>query len=102
MPAYADVNNAMQSLTGVRYPTSKQHKDTDTNELITYFSQRNPFSSNPSLRSITTGVVASEDVNAEKAKEVGEPILGSMIGKSVHDLHSERKIKWWHLLRRMQ
>lgn len=83
MPACADVNNAMQNLTGVRYHTSEQHEDTtqarqerdhkDTNELImSYLSQRNPFSSDPSLRSITTGVVASEDVNAEKAKEVGE------------------------------
>ena len=100
MPACADVNNAMQNLTGVMYHTSDQHKDTtkarqerdykDTNELVTYLSQRNPFSADPSLRSITTGVVAGEDVNADKAKEVGEKVLCSMLGKNIHD-HSFRK-----------
>lgn len=100
MPACADVNNAMQNLTGVMYHTSDQHKDTtkarkerdykDTNELVTYLSQRNPFSADPSLRIIMTAVVAGEDVNAEKAKEVGEKILSSMVGKNIHD-HSFRK-----------
>lgn len=27
MPAFANVNNAMQNLTGVRYHTSEQHKN---------------------------------------------------------------------------
>jgi len=40
------------------------------NELVTYLSQRNPFSADPSLRRITNGVVADEDVNADIAKEV--------------------------------
>ena len=78
MPVCADVNNAMQNLTGVMYHTSDQHKDTtkarqerdykDTNKLVTYLSQRNPFSPDPSLRSITTGVVAGKDANADKAR----------------------------------
>ena len=78
MPACADVDDAMQNLTGGKYHTSEQHKDTtharqdcdykDTIELVTYLAQRNPFSLDPSLHSITTGAVASEDVNAEKAR----------------------------------
>ena len=48
------------------------------------------FIKDPSLRSITTGVVAGEDVNADKAKEVGEKVLCSMLGKNIHD-HSFRK-----------
>lgn len=96
MPARADVISAMQNVTGVMYHTSDQHKDTtkarqerdykDTKEL----SQRNPFCVDPSLRSITTGVVAGEDVNAGKAKEVGEKVLCPMLGKNIHD-HSFRK-----------
>lgn len=39
---------------------------------------------------ITTGVVAGEDVNADKAKEVGEKVLCSMLGKNIND-HSFRK-----------
>lgn len=90
MLACADVNNAMQNLTGVMYHTSDQHKDTtkasherdykDTNELVTYLPQRTPFSADPLLRSITTGVAAGEDVNTDKAKEVGEKVLCSMLG----------------------
>lgn len=63
-------------MSNIRTTQARQERDyKDTNELITYLSQRNPFSSDPSLHSITTGVVASEDVNTEKAKEVGEKIL---------------------------
>ena len=100
MPACADINSAMQNLSGVMYHTSDQHKDTtkarqerdymDTNELVTFLSQRNPFSADPSLRSITTGVAAGEDVDADKAKEVGEKVLCSMLGKNIND-HSFRK-----------
>ena len=82
------------------YHTSDQHKDKTkgrqepdyegTNELVTYQSQRNPFSADPSLRSITTGVVAGEDVNVDKAKEVGEKVFCSMLGKNTHD-HSFRR-----------
>jgi len=60
------------------------------NELVTYLSQRNPFRADPSLHSITTGVVAGEDVNADKAKEVGEKVLCSMLGKTIRD-HSFQK-----------
>jgi len=93
MPSYAEVNDAMQQLTGVKYiiPVSSTRKPKrqdnckDTNELITFLSQRNLFNSNPSLRSITSAVVAEDDVNADKAKEVGGKILSSMVGKNVHD-----------------
>ena len=95
----AEVNNAMQHLTGVMYQTSEQHKETtkarqkrdykDTDELIAFLSQRDPFNPDPSLRSITSGVVAEVDVNADvaevdvnadKAKEIGWKILSSMVG----------------------
>ena len=100
MPSCAEVNNAMQNLTGVMYHTSEQHKETtkarqerdykDTNELITFLSQRNPFNPDPSLRSITSGVVAEDNVNADKANELGGKILSSLAGKNVHD-HSFRR-----------
>ncbi|KAK3713979.1 hypothetical protein QZH41_005649 [Actinostola sp. cb2023] len=101
MPACADVNNAMQNLTEIKYHTSEQHKDTtparkerdhkDTNKIIGYLSQRNPFSSDSTLRSIATGIIADEGVNCDKSKEEGEKILRSMIGKNVHDHTFRRK-----------
>ena len=103
MPACADVNNAMQNLTGVMYHTSDQHKDTtkarqerdykDTNELVTYLSQRNPFSADPSLRSITTGVVAGEDVNADKAKRLERRFCVQCLARTFMTIHFERRTK---------
>jgi len=70
--------------------TQQRQDKSVINELVTYLSLRNPFSADLSLRSIATGVVAGEDVNADKAKEVGEKVLCSMLGKNIHD-HSFRK-----------
>ena len=63
-PVCAEVNNAIQQLTGVQYNTSEQHKDlttarqgkymTDSCELWGVLESRNPFSDNCSLRRIAT------------------------------------------------
>lgn len=99
LPACAEINGAMQNLTDIVNNTSEQHKEAtkarqerdhrDAQEIITFLSLRNPFSADPSLRSITTGIVAEDNVNADKAKEVGEKILSSLTGKNVYD-HSFR------------
>ncbi|KAK3743952.1 hypothetical protein QZH41_002713 [Actinostola sp. cb2023] len=101
MPICAEVNNAMQGLTGVNYQTSEQHKDAsstrqerdfkDTNDMIGYLFSRSPFSTDPSLRCISTGVMAEDNVNADKAKDVGENILTSMKSKHVHEHTFRRK-----------
>ena len=84
----AEVNNAMQQLTGVQYNTSEQHKDlttarqgkyiADSCELLEFLESRNPFSDNCSLRSIATRINAGISVNVDTAKDVGEKILTSM------------------------
>ena len=88
MPACADINNAMQSLTGTNFNTSEQHTSTsgqhkdatkamkerdysDTTKIVDYLSQRSTFDTDPSLRNIASGVVAEEGVNCDKAKEAG-------------------------------
>ena len=58
--------------------------------MIDYLSQRNPFDSDPTLRNISTGVVAEARVNCDRSKEEGEKILKSLIGKNVHQ-HTFRK-----------
>ena len=95
MPACAEINGAMQALTGASYVTSEQHKDcgearqqrdyADMKKIMSYINERNPFSPDPSLRSIVSGVVANENVNADKAKKVGDDIVASMAGKSVKE-----------------
>ena len=71
----------MQELTGVGYFTSDQHKEAsharkerdrkDTLAIHEYLCDRNPFTSDVSLRNIETGVVAEPDVNVDKAENIG-------------------------------
>ena len=101
MPACADINNALQSLTDTNFKTSEQHTSTsgqhkdatkaikerdhsDTTKIVDCLSQRRPFGTDPSLRKIATGVVTKEVVNCDKAKEARDKIVSSMVGKYVH------------------
>jgi hypothetical protein len=62
----------------------------DLQKIAGFFTQRDPFCADPSLRNIATGVVAEDGVNCEKAKEVGDSIIKKMAGKDVHE-HSFQK-----------
>jgi hypothetical protein len=93
MPACADYNSDMQELTGVGYFTSDQHKEAsharkerdrkDTLAIHEYLCDRNPFTSDVSLRNIETGVVAEPDVNVDKAENIGIRSLEMMKGENV-------------------
>ncbi|XP_014679118.1 PREDICTED: uncharacterized protein LOC106818966 [Priapulus caudatus] len=101
MPACAEVNNAMQQLTGVNYNTGEQNNDMtnarqtraikDTHAVISYLQERTPFSSDPILRSISTGLHATSTVNVDSAKTVGTAILTNMDGQTAADYTFKRK-----------
>ena len=90
MPARGEMNETIQELTGVSYNSGEQNKDLtqarqacdwkDTKILLSYLHNRNPLTSDPSLRSICTRVHAYSTVNVDKAKDVGDAILVSMEG----------------------
>ena len=90
MPACAEVNRAMQELSGAKYSTNAQNKETgksrqrrdmkDTHPLLLTMSERNPFAESTSLRNIMTGVNATGDVGVCRAKEIGQKIMDSMTG----------------------
>jgi len=100
-PACADVNQAMQEFTKVTYSSSEQHKETsnarqvrddrDMKTLLEFLEARNPFNDDPSLCSISSGVTADETVNVDNAREVGDQILKSMIGKNVEEFSFVKK-----------
>ena len=85
MPAYSDVNIAMQELNDTDFVTFDQHKDMteakqkredkDMIQLPGFLRDRNPLSSDWSLRNIASGVIDYETVNADNAKEIGKKIL---------------------------
>ena len=103
MPAYADMNYAMQELTGLVFYTSDQHVEAgetrqrkdeqDRQSLLSFLINRNPFASDLSLslRNISTGVTADPMVNVDLAKAVGCAILQSMKGSSVKEFKFKKK-----------
>ena len=92
MPVCAEVNKAMQELTGVNFNTSEQNKDMtkarqardwkDTHTILGFLQDNSPFTSDTNLRNIVTGVHAHAMVYVDKAKAVGSIIL-DMEGKAV-------------------
>ena len=90
MPACPEVNRAMQELSGAKYSTNEQNKETcksrqqrdmkDTHTLLLTMSERNPFAESTSLSNIMTGVNATGDVDVCRAKEIGQKIMDSMTG----------------------
>lgn len=92
MPVSAEVNKAMQELTGVSYNTGEQNKDMtrarqdrdwkDTNTILGYLQERSPFTPDTTLRNISSGVNAHSTVNVDTAKDVGNAILAGMEGKT--------------------
>ncbi len=103
MPVCAEINAAMQELSGVSYETSEQHKESfksrvqrdilDTKEILGVLAMRNPFGPDKSLRNIMNGVTAEGRVNADRAKEIGAEIVQSMVGSCVDTFSFKRNMQ---------
>ncbi|KAL8602370.1 hypothetical protein ACOMHN_022883 [Nucella lapillus] len=101
MPACAEINSAMQTLSGITFTTSEQHKETsttrqardhkDTQTLVSYLTDRSPFLSDPSLRSIASGRVADDTANVDNAKNIGKKMLDGMTEKNVLEVVIRKK-----------
>ena len=100
-PGCLEINNTMQKFSSVFYSTSDHCKEAtqarmerdlkDIKLLLAFLTERNPFSDDPALRNIVTGVTAAADtVNAENPKAVGTAIVNEMVGKNVIE-HSFKK-----------
>lgn len=93
MPVCAEVNYAMQHITGASYETSEQHKDAskarierdsaDIRKIIAFLEDRNPFSPDQTLRNISTGLTAESTVDVDSSRENGMKIVNRMAGLSV-------------------
>ena len=87
------MNESMQSLTGVSYETSEQHREIssarqerdsiDTLEIMNYLQEHDPFKDTSTLHNIATGVTAESPVNVHQAKQIGEAILQTMDGANI-------------------
>ncbi|GFR73643.1 hypothetical protein ElyMa_003872300 [Elysia marginata] len=100
-PACADMNSAMQQVTGNDNATICQHAEPshsrlkrdykDMRSLLNYLLSGNPFAGDETLRSISTGAMANQPVNSDRAKEVGHTILESMRNAAVKDYTFKKK-----------
>ncbi|XP_021362244.1 uncharacterized protein LOC110456045 [Mizuhopecten yessoensis] len=100
MPACAEYNSAMQNITGVITRSDDQHKEMskgrmardfkDTQTIIDFLKERNPFAEDLSLRNIVTGEVADDTANADKALEIGQKILKKMVDQPVTEFSFKR------------
>ena len=90
MPACAEINRAMQELSGAKYSSNEQNKETgksrqrrdmkDTHTLLLTMSERNQVAESTSLRNTMTGVNATGDIDMCRAKEIRQKIMDSMTG----------------------
>ena len=102
-PITAEYNKAMQKLNSLSYTTCEQHKDLskarlkrdnmDLEKLKTKLTSYSPFSEDPSLRNIITGVVANPNVNVVEFESVGRSITEAMIGQCTFTYSFKRKNK---------
>ena len=59
--------------------------------FASFLEERNPFIEEEGMRNIETGVSATSDVNADRAKDIGLGILKSMEGNCVSNFTFKRK-----------
>ena len=70
----------------------KKKRDVDdTLKILAALKEWNPFSQDLTLHSIVNDITADDKVNIHKAKDVGQVIIDSMVGKSVYELSFEWK-----------
>ena len=74
---------------------TRQDRDwKDTNTVLRYLSDRNPFTSDIGLHKISTGVHAHSSIEVDQAKTVGKAILIEMKGAVYDGVHvSGERIK---------
>ena len=99
MPACAEVNRVMQELAGVSFNSGEQNKDMaksrqardwkDIQTLLSYLQERSPFSSDPILRNICTGVHAHSTVNVDTAIPYSWEVVS-------HPRTACKKRMFWH------
>ena len=100
-PITSEYNNAMQEFNDLTYTTSKKQRESsearmkrdhsDLEKIKEKFSICTPFSPDPSLRNIVTGVGAKEEVHVHEFETVGNEIIEKMIGKPIFGISFKQK-----------
>lgn len=95
----------MEEFADIRYESSEQHVDQhkeittartsrdhiDAQKMLNYLELRNPFESHENIVSMETGEEGDAAVNVEMAKDIGQKVIDSMIGKPILSFSFSRK-----------
>ena len=102
-PVCSEYNYAMEDFNKRAFSTSVQHKETsaarikrdqgDIAKIKEKLESCSPFSDDPTLRNIITGVVAQDGVNVDEYQTAGRQIIDKMKGQPVFTYASKRKDK---------
>ncbi|KAK3918359.1 Chromosome-associated kinesin KIF4 [Frankliniella fusca] len=95
---------ALQDFCGLSTGSSEQHvemrdsrRKTDSahlSKMVLWLVGHSPFTRPANLLvSLANGIVGSEDVNCDRAEEVGRKCMSEMVGKTFEDLHLRREDK---------
>ena len=93
----------LQEFTNLSYPTTEQHKESteakkkrdavDLEEINSKLEAWSPFSPDPSLRKVVTGVMAEEAVNVHENESIGCRIIHKMKGQPAFTFSFSKKVK---------
>ena len=78
-------------MTNTKRQLEQDRDSKDTEELFKCLQSRNPFTDDRCLRTISTSEIADNEVNVDKANEIGSQILETMIGESILGYTFRRK-----------
>ena len=105
----ADMTEHLEEFCGVNFNSSDQHADTsdarikrdaaDVRLIINFFTENNPFPHDKDLISLSSGIVADENVNSHRAFEVGVETRNKYDGcnsleLSLSKLNNVKSILW--------
>ncbi|KAK4309962.1 hypothetical protein Pmani_018429 [Petrolisthes manimaculis] len=92
MAATATIVNAVESICGVTTSISEQHVDLRESRQTRDLLVHNPFNRpTPFLTSISSGIMANEEVNRDDAYAVGRASMKTMEGKVFSNILLQRK-----------
>ena len=98
----AEIHNSMSSLTSLLHVSSEQHVEfcvsrkrrdnIDLQKMISWFNYHNPFLiTDPCLKSLSTGIITTEEINCDDAETVGENIQKSLDNLTVEEAKISKK-----------
>ena len=99
-PISSDYSLEMQEMTGVSYSSSEQHKTAtaarikrdheDTSKVMDRLKDVSQFTSDPTSRNVTNGIVADKNVNVDNFFYVGSVLIKKMEGQNVFNYTFKR------------